>query len=82
MAIVDWTTQIFEVAPKFVFGKPKKNYHQLWRLKVGDQKFLVINRGDQKLMTKNFQLPFNDRKIKFDNQICFWSPYTMGATEM
>ncbi len=57
MAIVDWTTQIFEVAPKFVFGKPKKIYHQLWRQKVGDQKFLVINRGDQKLTTKNFQLP-------------------------
>jgi hypothetical protein len=57
MAIVDRMTKSFQVAPKNFMSRPKTFRHRLWRLKVGDQKFSIINCGNRKLMTKSFQLP-------------------------
>jgi hypothetical protein len=79
MAIIDRMTKMFQITPKFLLGRPKKFSHQLWQLKVGDQKNSVINYGDQKLTPIT---QFNDRKIKIGDRIHFRSPHTMGATQM
>jgi hypothetical protein len=42
MATLDRMTKFFWVVPKFIWAEWKK-IHQLWWLKVGDQKVLLTN---------------------------------------